>query len=171
MNDLNDKFDQFRATSPDNPEDLARSATLTLFWVLAFGICIGGMTSLYMGIASCSYALMIAGLKFRKTREIHVPVMTVALATDISLVLILELSRHAINTSVSGSLSMVQHAHIISSTLAILLYIPLVALGYRLFQRRSSELSRSMHLRLGVLAFLFRSAGFILMFSMLNVKN
>jgi len=88
---------------------------------------------------------------------------------DLSLVLVLEFQRHAINTATSFSLGLFEQLHILFSTIATLLYFPLLFLGFKLLrQPAASQNTRFWHITLGFTAFVCRSLGFILMFSLLR---
>jgi len=131
---------------------------------------IGSFTTPYMGAASFSYFLLCFGLTFRKTnKNIHARLMGCAIVIDIALVLILETQRSAINTFVSFSLETMQIGHIVASTLATVLYIPVAILGYKLLTGTSTTAkARLWHIRLGVSAYVLRTIGFFLMFSLLT---
>jgi len=92
---------------------------------------------------------------------------------DISLVLKLQIQRHAIQTAAAFSLSPLQQAHIGVSTLALILYFPTFYFGFkRLHQKGTSPLlDRKRHILFAVSAFIFRTLGFLFMFSMLDKSN
>ena len=137
----------------------------------------------YMSLAAIAYTLLVAGLIFRKNRKIHPILMSAGIALDLTIVLTLQLQRDAIQTALKFSLSPLQQLHIGCSSVATALYIPVVVLGVLLL--KSAQLSsksqpdlkmkrqvwRFWHLRLAVTAFIFRSLGFLLMFSMLEKKT
>ncbi len=87
--------------------------------------------------------------------------MNFGIAIDLLLVLVLQIQRNAVHTALEFSLSPLQQAHVVASTIATVLYFPTLYLGW-------TRRSRVWHLRVGVLAFLFRTFGFILMFSLLS---
>ncbi len=123
----------------------------------------------YMTIATFNYLLILAGFLVRnKDRRIHVRLVSLGILFDLCLVLILEFERSAIATAMSFKLSLLNQVHIYSSSLATALYIPQAITGYRL---RSGEGPRKAHRILGFLVILFRTIGFLLMFSMIDSKN
>lgn len=124
----------------------------------------------YMGLATLSYGFMNIGLMNLRNREFHVRYMNSAIAIDIALVLALELQRDAIQTALSFSLSPLQQAHIAMSAIATVLYIPIMILGWRLYLGKLSSSGRLWHRRLGIIGYVFRSLGFLLMFSLLLRK-
>lgn len=124
----------------------------------------------YMGFATLAYGLMNIGLMNRRRSSIHVSYMISAIALDLALVLTLELQRDAIKTAISFSLTPLQQAHILISSMATVLYIPIIILGYRLYCGRLNGLGRLWHRRLGIAGYVFRSLGFFLMFSLLMKK-
>lgn len=134
-----------------------------------FGLLVGYFTTLYMGLATTSYAFLCCGLYLRRERKKHVGFMLAGIAQDLSLVLVLEFQRSAINTAAEFSLTPMQQAHIIVSTLAVVFYIPALILGWQRFRNPGIKESRRLwHIRCGLTAFVLRSIGFLLMFSMLS---
>ena len=120
----------------------------------------------FMAFAALTYFILLFGLIIKKNKYLHVRLMSTAIIFDLSLVLLLELQRHAIETTLQNELSNLQRAHIYCSTLAVLCYIPTLILGLRLYKNKPS--SRKWHLRFGGFAFLFRTIGFIMMFSLIE---
>ena len=127
----------------------------------------------YMWIASLAYAFMVSGMLFRKSsRRIHVYLMSSAMALDLALVGTLEIKRNAVEKALEFSLGPWQQAHIMASLLALSLYGPVFALGlWRYLRPGSPAPARLWHIRLGIAAFVLRSLGFLLMFSMLGMHN
>lgn len=124
--------------------------------------------------ATWCYYLMCAGMLLRKgPKRVHAAFMAAAIAGDLGLVLVLEFQRDAIKTALSFELSALQQAHIGFSTLASLLYVPIAVLGYRQMKGwNSSSTQRKAHRLLGIACFIFRSLGFLCMFSLLeHFKN
>lgn len=153
-----------------------RVPSLVLGWLLACGaVWFWPATEITvpMRVASCAYFAMLTGLLLRRNRGWHVKLMIAAIGTDLGLVLALQLQRSAIQTAITFKLNGWQQAHIGFSTAATLLYVPVLALGWRLarFKGNPSSASgaklRDLHRRLAVPAFIFRTLGFLLMFSML----
>ena len=139
-----------------------------MYWALAL-LAFGGIYKIstgYMAFAGLTYLILLFGLINKKNKYWHVRLMSTAIVFDFLLVLLLEVQRHAIETTVANELTNLQRAHIYCSTLAILFYIPVTILGFRLYKGLSS--SRTWHLRLGGLAFLFRTIGFVMMFSLIE---
>ena len=119
--------------------------------------------------ASGTYYLMLGGLLFRCTRGLHICLMSIAMLADLSLVLLLQFQRNAIETAVSFTLSPLQQAHVGASTIALLLYFPTLYYGIRRARSRDFSLEeRQRHLRYGLTAFFFRTLGFLLMFSLVK---
>jgi hypothetical protein len=134
-------------------------------------IAIAHFTTIYMAVATTAYFLMVTGFMFRSEKRVHFKLMTAAIFLDLSLVAVLEVKRHAIHTALSFTLTPLQQCHIAVSSVAAALYIPILILGaLRLWGHRSKGV-RSAHIILGISAFIFRSLGFILMFSMLGMHS
>lgn len=130
-------------------------------------------TTPYMTLATLAYFSMVAGILNRKNKNLHSKLMGTAVTLDLTLVLVLEFTRNAIATAAAMTLEPLQQIHIGFSTLALLLYFPIVILGIMRFRGKATgPRSQKWHRSLGILAFIFRSLGFILMFSMLHhVQN
>jgi hypothetical protein len=128
---------------------------------------LGFITSAYMGVATFAYCLMVLGIVWRRrARETHRQLMFAGMGIDLALVLLLELQRSATATAFGFKLGPWQMAHVVASTLAVALYLPMIYAGMKLWERETAG-RRSLHRRLGYLTFFFRSLGFVLMFSLL----
>lgn len=141
---------------------------LGLTAVAAATILVGVLATPYMAAATVAYGLLSLGLYFRKDRKIHAALMATAIATDLAVLLVVEWQRGAIKTAASLSLSSLQQAHIAFSTLAVLSYLPVAVLGVSYLLGKSAGRSRRWHVRLGLLAYVCRTLGFVLMFTMLS---
>ena len=120
-------------------------------------------------IATISYALLITGLLLRRQKLLHIPCMLSAMLLDVSLTIFLEIQRSALNKALSLEMTPFQQIHIGASTLALILYVPTVFYGIlRLKNQSRLKKINSRHKRLGLLAFTFRTIGFIFMFSLLD---
>lgn len=129
---------------------------------------IGFFTSFYMGAASLAYFLMVLGLRYRReNRLVHRKLMFSAMGMDLSLVLLLEIQRSAIETVVALELSPWQFGHVLASTLAVTLYLPMILLGKKLWDKEDAGI-RLWHKRIGITAFGLRTIGFLLMFSLMS---
>ena len=144
----------------------------TVLLLLALGLAsylVIHTTTIYMGVATLAYLLMVCGLMKRKEPEVHRVFMGAAMFIDVSLVLILELQRSAVNTAVTEAMNGMQYTHIVASTAAVVLYFPLIYLGISNYRNKNSKLSRrKAHKRLGITAFIFRTIGFLTMFSLIG---
>jgi hypothetical protein len=126
---------------------------------------------LYPALATLAFALLVAGFALRaRGRGRHAALMSAGMALDLGLVLTLELTKNAFGTVVGGGLSPAQAVHVGASSLALLLYFPVFALGWvRLFHPSGANLAlRAWHRRLGYVALAFRTVGFFFLFAMLG---
>src|SRR4051812_34019096 len=124
----------------------------------------------YPLLATLAFAVLLAGFAQRISRpRLHAGLMSAGMALDLGLVLTLEVTRDAVATALGGELSALQRVHVMSSGMAVALYLPVFGLGcWRLFQPWSAGLpAKTWHRRLGYAALLFRAVGFVFMFSML----
>jgi len=141
--------------------------------------------TLQMYIASIAWLALVLGVLQRRNRKRHVALMLFGIAIDITLVLYLQVTRSAIQTALEFKLDIVQQLHIWLSTAALVLYFPVMFLGFRLLralnqaqgnqaqgnqgqgnQGQPNSRLRILHIRYAVSAFIFRTAGFLFMFSM-----
>jgi hypothetical protein len=144
----------------------------SLIPVAAIGVAatIGITTTPFMGLATISYAAMVAGYLQRFNKTAHMRLMLFAIFLDLSLVLTLEAQRGAIDTALSMKLGILQQAHILASSIATVLYFPVLYMGFRLWKKSNPEL-KVWHTRIGKSAFFFRTLGFLLMFTLLGHEN
>jgi len=115
--------------------------------------------------ATVAYALLVTGLLVRKKRNLHVTFMASGLAIDFALVVILQIQRNVIKEAVTEQYSLLERGHIIASTLAFGLYFPVIVLGLRQLLGYGSPTDRLWHIRIALTAFVLRSVGFLLMFT------
>lgn len=150
---------------------LYKSPPCLLFPTLALlaGGVVGYFATIYMGIATGSYLLLVGGLIYKKNRERHSRFMLTAISLDLLLVVILQIQRQAIQTMLAFSLTGMQQAHVGVSFAATVLYFPVLYLGIRLWKHPELAIKlRKAHVNIAITAFLLRTAGFILMFSLLK---
>ena len=122
----------------------------------------------FMVLSTFAYLTLTTGLILRKTKLIHYKLMGLGIALDVGVGLVLEVQRHAIHTALEFSLGPLQQGHIFASTVATVMFIPIVILGVRRLKGSKSERFKFWHIRLGLTAFAFRTIGFILMFSVVG---
>lgn len=120
-----------------------------------------------MYIATLAWFLLTIGLVLRKQTVLHVCLMLLGIWMDITLVLYLQVTRSAVQTALSFELSLLEQVHIGLSTVALILYLPVMVLGLWLIKGSAPDWRR-WHLRVGLLAYCFRTGGFCFMFSMLQ---
>lgn len=124
--------------------------------------------TLPMKWATFCYFLLVSGIALRKrSQRAHNMLMLSGVAGDLALVLVLQVQRHAVQTAVAFSLSPLQQAHVGFSTVATALYLPLLYLGWKQW-RHPGSVKPGLHRKLGMIAFFCRTAGFLLMFSLLE---
>lgn len=126
--------------------------------------------TLNMWIATFSFLVITLGVINRKKQRRHVSCMLLGIGIDISLVLYLQITKDAVQTALEMSLSLLEQVHILFSTLALSLYFPVIALGLKLLLHGGDAQTRSLHIRLALTTYIFRTLGFLFMFSMLKVS-
>lgn len=146
-----------------------REESLVIFSVVTLAV-LSFFVTPYMLIATFAYLCLFSGMVLRRRPEVHPKLMMTGMATDLLLVLILELQRSAIKTAVGFTLSFPQQLHIAFSVMALLHYFPVFYLGLKRMNGTASPKQEKLHLRLGVMAMAFRTLGFILMFTFLIKK-
>ena len=162
--------------STDNFKPLRPQATTSSGPWLAVGAWLSAMAVLarfvtpYMLIATAAYCSMVTGVLARKNQKWHTRFMGTAILIDLTLVLILELQRSAIKTAMAFSLTLPQQLHIGASTIAVALYAPVIYFGLKKWRGQGDAETRQKHMAFGKWAFVFRTLGFLLMFSLLWKK-
>ncbi len=125
----------------------------------------------FMFVASLNFFILWAGFFQRhENKNLHARMMATGILSDLSLVLILEFQRDAVATALAHQLSALNQAHIYCSTVATLLYLPLIYFGLKLLRGQDRAKILPLHRKLGYLALTFRTLGYFLMFSMLLKK-
>ncbi len=138
-----------------------------LLGIAIVAVVLGATHTPYMGLASFNYFLLILGLLALKHKPaLHPKFMTTAIALDLALVLILQIQRNAVKTAAGFTLEPLQQLHILFSLLAVILYFPVFFLGHKRQQGLASEKQKSAHKNLGIITFIARTLGFLLMFTM-----
>lgn len=146
----------------------ADSAPKIFLSIVSVALVIAFVASPYMGVSSLAYFLMIYGLIRRKERIAHSRLMKAAMLLDFSMVLFLELTRNATGTAMHEILNSTQLTHVACSTTIVLLYVPIYVMGSKLLANQFTPWRRRWHIRIGLIAFVLRSIGFVTMFGWLN---
>lgn len=121
-----------------------------------------------MLIAVSTLVLIIIslGLFFRHRPKIHIPCMLTAFLIDISLVLYIEVTRHAIETVGQAVQRPLPYGlllfHVTMSALVLVLYVLMFRLGFGLFKGKESN--RGIHRNLGYVFVVCRLANYITSF-------
>ncbi len=135
---------------------------------IALSLIVFYFATFYMAVATLAYSSMCFGVLNRTTPKIHSKFMVIAILIDFLIVLTLEIKRNAIKKALAFSLLPLQQTHIAMSSVALLFYFPIAYLGIKALNHKLSEKERILHMRFGITSFIFRSIGFVLMFSMLK---
>ncbi|MCB0328801.1 MAG: hypothetical protein KDD70_04035 [Bdellovibrionales bacterium] len=122
--------------------------------------------TIYMWIASFAWLCLVTGYSQRKHRARHIPLMLTGIFLDIGLVLFLQITRSAIQTALEFSLSVPAQIHILFSSIALVLYVPILILGAKLVEHKGGPNTKSRHIKIATTALFFRTLGFLFMFSM-----
>ncbi len=147
------------------------SVFIYIVFALAFVATVGLQTTPHMAFSAFTYMLLVFGLFQRRSRNVHVFSMSTAIAFDFSLVLLLELKRRAIETTINADLSFLQRGHIMASASALLFYIPIIFMGLKLYQGKGSAKLKRTHVAIGMVAFSLRSVGFLLSFTIFDLEK
>lgn len=119
-----------------------------------------------MYIASFAWVCLVLGYSRRHDLKQHIPLVAAGIILDILLVLYLQFTRSAIQTALGFSLGPLQQIHIGFSTIALLLYFPTMYLGYKLKTDLGNGELRGTHKKVAISSLIFRTLGFLFMFSM-----
>ncbi|MFA5907762.1 MAG: hypothetical protein WC815_03195 [Vicinamibacterales bacterium] len=105
--------------------------------------------------------IVFAGVMARKRPAIHLPLMVMAFVIDLSLVLYIEVTRHAVERVVGPAGPLIWfHASI--STLVLLAYLGQITLGRRMLAGRAT--SRRAHIALGLTFCVLRGTNYVTAF-------
>lgn len=126
--------------------------------------------SVPMCVATASWLLLVIGVVVRHRRSLHVTCMSMGMLADFTLVLYLQLTKSAAQTAWTEPLTIWQQLHIAASFAALLMYIPVSVIGWRLFLGPAHPVLRLWHIRIALAAFALRSIGWCLMFSMASLR-
>lgn len=157
------------ASSKISPVGLKLSAMVAASILVL--LTIGPRITVPMQVATLTYFALLAGYTLRRDSiKAHALLMTAGIMTDLGLVLVLAVQRHAISTAISLTLTPLQQAHVLCSTVATLLYLPALVFGAAAARRRGPRGSGGgrLHARVAGAALFFRTLGFLSMFSMLG---
>ena len=119
--------------------------------------------------ASTAYACLWAGVIARRRRSAHLTFVLTGVVLDVAVVTGLELSRHAVGTVVSGSMSTMLATHVWASASAIVCFVGAIVLGAFFVRGRSTSVVR-WHRRVGWAAMTARSIGFVTMLAVSRVS-
>jgi len=121
-----------------------------------------------MYIATLAWVLLICGYRMRRKPGVHIPLILSGILIDYSLVIYLQLTKDAVQTALKFELSPLQQIHIGVSSIAVMLYIPVIILGTLLYRDRTNIKLRALHLKIARTTLALRTLGFLFMFSMLK---
>jgi uncharacterized membrane protein YozB (DUF420 family) len=116
----------------------------------------------------CIYVLILYGYINRRKLELHVKVMRLAFFLELLLVLIIEISRGAIEQAIgihekrSGFPDGILGFHIIVSIIALLLFIATFFIGSKLY--KGNKALKQLHIKFGYSFLLFRTLNLITSF-------
>ncbi len=119
-----------------------------------------------MYIASFAWFLIVFGYTRRKNLFQHIPLVLAGICCDILLVLYLQFTREAVQEALEFDRSVYEQIHIWTSTVALLLYFPVIYFGSSLKKDLDNPELRVKHRRVALTALTFRTIGFLFMFSM-----
>lgn len=120
--------------------------------------------------AVIAYILLACGLCVRKNRNLHAILMTAGVSLDFLIVISLQIAKHVMNTVSHQHLSSILVGHVLTSSIAIVLYIPSLLLGYQIFRHPETSVEfKPGYLKMIYTAFAFRTVGLILMFMMFYI--
>lgn len=146
----------------------ARFFLISFLILVSLTVALSIATTPYMAFATVAYSSLLAGILFRAQKRLHIPFMATGVFLDLALVGFLEITRSAIGTAIGGTLNPWQQGHIVFSTVAAALYLPTIFFGARAALKPKLGTRAKPHIYLGRVAFFCRTAGFILMFSLLE---
>jgi uncharacterized membrane protein YozB (DUF420 family) len=121
-------------------------------------------------LATVAFVLLVAGWTQRRHRNRHVPLVLAGIGLDLVLVVWLELSRSVVEKTMHDHFSTIRWVHIASSTLAVVLYIPTLWLGFKMMRDSADPALRTRHLVVAMAALILRTVGFVCMWGVEAAK-
>lgn len=109
-------------------------------------------------ISSLVLVLILAGVWLRRSRGAHMAVMLSAFATDLALLLYVEITRHAVETVVGRGHTLV-YVHAAISVGVLAGYAAMLVLGRRAYL--NPRASRHIHRRMGVAFVVVRGLNYV----------
>lgn len=97
-------------------------------------------------LSSLVLLLILAGVRYRRQMRVHLRLMLAAFIIDLSLVLYIELTRHAVN-KVTHQTGALLWFHVIVSVAVLIAYLAQIQLGRKIMTGFIA--SRDLHIRLG----------------------
>ena len=120
-------------------------------------------TLLMQAQSFCIVLIMLIGILYRKRRNLHVKIMSVAMIWDIILILQIELSRSAIlKASKAATNAMILNIHVSIAVSTVLLYGFMVWSGRQILSGQSQN--RNKHRMMGYITFAMRILTFVTSF-------
>lgn len=104
--------------------------------------------------------LIFIGIYYRKNKKRHVPIMLTAFTLDVTMVLYIELTRHAIKTSLHPPHPFVTF-HVVISVVVMILYLVQIWAGIKLYRGGKT---RNFHRKIAVLFIIFRLGNLVTSF-------
>ena len=126
---------------------------------------------LFLIVSSLVLVIIGFGLYFRKSnRKLHIILMSSAFLIDLTLVLVIEFQRHAIETVISQTSAFVWF-HATISLLVLVSYVALAVLGTKMAKLNTGTQFMSIsnqHLNLAKVFIVLRLINYVTSFSMVN---
>jgi hypothetical protein len=125
-------------------------------------------------LATLAFGLIALGWTQRRRRSRHVPLVLAGIGLDLALVVYLEATMQVVQR-VAGTVEhlpypTVRWAHIASSTLAVVLYLPTMWFGFRMLRGATDAATKKRHAVFATLALLSRTIGFLCMWAVEATK-
>lgn len=100
---------------------------------------------MYIIFSTLVIVLLFIGLMFRKNRELHPPIMSLAFLIDLGLVLVIEFNRKAVETVASSVVNQPDYFlifHALVSLLVLVLYIMMIFSGLKILKGNDEQIAR-----------------------------
>lgn len=110
--------------------------------------------------------LISVGIYFRKNSKIHIPIMVSAFILDLSLVLVIEIMRHAVEDVVENVITKTDPFVLFHATISLFVlvfYVILAMTGFRITKNRKNALA--FHRIAAIMFVILRLANYITSFS------
>ncbi len=120
----------------------------------------------YELIATLAFVLIFVGAGLCRRRWVHVPLVSLGIVIDLTMVVILEFQRDVIGQVIGETFHWMSLVHIGSSSLAVLAYLPTIWFGVAILRGGATKATWKRHKSVAIVALVLRTIGFAFMWTL-----